>query len=92
MLVLTRRVNERIIIGDDVEVTVVEIRGEQVKIGIEAPKDTKVYRKEIFDEIQAENKRALSAEKNIDEVAEQMSKILNGTGKDGGEPRLPLEE
>ena len=49
MLVLTRRVNERIVIGDDITVTVLEVRGDQVRIGIEAPRDVKVLREEVLD-------------------------------------------
>ena len=49
MLVLTRRVNERIVIGDDITVTVLEVRGDQVRIGIEAPRDIKVFREEVLD-------------------------------------------
>jgi carbon storage regulator len=48
MLVLTRRVNERIVIGDDVTVTVLEVRGAQVRLGIEAPRDVKVFREEVL--------------------------------------------
>jgi len=48
MLVLTRRVNERIVIGDDVTVTVLEVRGDQVRLGIEAPRDVKVLREEVL--------------------------------------------
>lgn len=55
MLVLTRKVNESIIIGDDTEIMVVEIKGDQVKIGVKAPKDITVYRGEIYKEIQKEN-------------------------------------
>lgn len=58
MLVLARRVNDSIVIGDNVEVVVVEIKGDQVKIGIKAPKDVKVFRGEIHAEIQKENKAA----------------------------------
>lgn len=58
MLVLTRKVNQSIIIGDGVEVVVLEVRGEQVRLGIKAPRDVAVHRKEIFDQIQAENESA----------------------------------
>jgi len=51
MLVLTRRINESIVINDDVSVLVVEIRGDRVRLGIEAPKDVVVHRKEIYDAI-----------------------------------------
>lgn len=55
MLVLTRRHNESIMIGDSVEITVIEVKGEQVKLGISAPKDIIVHRKEIYMAIQREN-------------------------------------
>lgn len=58
MLILTRKINERIVIGDDIEVSVVEIRGDQVKVGIVAPRTVKVYRREVYDQIQAENRAA----------------------------------
>ncbi|HRF59094.1 MAG TPA: carbon storage regulator CsrA [Fimbriimonadaceae bacterium] len=58
MLVLTRKVNQSIIIGDDVEVVVLEVRGEQVRLGIKAPKSVTVHRKEIYDQIQEENRQA----------------------------------
>jgi carbon storage regulator len=66
MLILTRKVNERIVIGDDIEVSVVEIRGDQVKLGISAPQNVKVHRREVFDQIQAENRAAaLSASPDL---------------------------
>ncbi len=49
MLVLTRRVNERVVIGDNIVVTVLEVHGEQVRIGIEAPRDVKVFREEVIE-------------------------------------------
>lgn len=55
MLVLTRKVNQSIIIGDDVEIVVLEVRGEQVRIGIKAPKNVGVHRKEIYEQIKEEN-------------------------------------
>lgn len=51
MLVLSRKVNEKIVINDDIVVTVVDIRGDKVRLGIEAPKDVPVHRQEIYDEI-----------------------------------------
>ena len=59
MLILTRRVNERIIIGNDIEISVVDIRGDQVKIGIMAPKHVAVFRHEVYEHIQSENRAAL---------------------------------
>jgi len=58
MLVLTRKPNESIVIGDNIEITVLEIKGEQVRIGISAPKEVGVYRKEIYQDIKKENQQA----------------------------------
>ena len=54
MLILTRKVGETLMIGDEVNITVLEIRGNQVRIGINAPKDVAVHREEIYDRIQDE--------------------------------------
>lgn len=56
MLVLTRKVGQSIVIGDEIEVVVLEVRGEQVRVGIRAPKTVAVHRKEIYDQIQEENR------------------------------------
>ncbi len=58
MLVLTRKVNQSIMIGDGVEVVVLDVRGEQVRLGIKAPDDVKVHRKEIFEAIKTSNEDA----------------------------------
>jgi len=58
MLILSRKLGERIIIGDDVVISIVEVRGDQVKLGIEAPRNVKVFRQEVFNSIQQENLRA----------------------------------
>lgn len=58
MLVLTRKVNQSIIIGTDIEVVVLEVRGEQVRLGIKAPRDVAVHRREIYEQIQEENRQA----------------------------------
>ena len=58
MLVLTRKVGQSIVIGDEIEVVVLEVRGEQVRVGIRAPKTVAVHRKEIYDQIQEENRSA----------------------------------
>lgn len=55
MLVLTRKVHQSIMIGDDIEVIVLEVRGEQVRLGIRAPRNVPVHRKEIYEQIQNEN-------------------------------------
>ena len=60
MLALSRRKGEALIINNDVEITVLEIKGEQVKIGIAAPKEVPVYRKEVYIQIQEANKEAVN--------------------------------
>jgi carbon storage regulator (csrA) len=61
MLVLTRKKNESIIIGDNIEICVIDVSGDQVKMGIRAPKTVSIHRKEVFEEIQEENKKAAEA-------------------------------
>jgi carbon storage regulator len=61
MLALSRKKDEAIIINDDIEVKIIEIKGDQVKIGITAPKSVPVYRKEVYDLIQAANKEAVQS-------------------------------
>ncbi|MGE5560007.1 MAG: carbon storage regulator CsrA [Chloroflexota bacterium] len=61
MLILTRRVGQAIIIGDGIEVRVVEVKGDQVRLGIVAPALVPVHRQEIYEQIQAENRRAAQA-------------------------------
>jgi carbon storage regulator len=58
MLVLTRKLGEGIVIGDDVTITIVEMKGGNVRIGIDAPQSKKIYRQEVFDRIAQENKGA----------------------------------
>jgi carbon storage regulator len=58
MLILSRKINEKIMIGDDISVSIIEIRGDQVRLGVTAPKNVKVFRRELFDAIRAENKAA----------------------------------
>ena len=69
MLILSRKTNQKIRVGDSIEITVIEVRGDQVKIGVEAPRSVKVFREEIYDEIQRENKAA-PATGNIDSLAQ----------------------
>ena len=63
MLALARKVNESIMLGNDIEITLLEIKGDQVKIGISAPKSVPIYRKEIYLQIQEENRQAMQ---NVD--------------------------
>ncbi|MDR2953183.1 MAG: carbon storage regulator CsrA [Treponema sp.] len=58
MLILSRKVNEKVIIGEEITVSIIEVRGDQVRLGIDAPRNVKVFRQEVFDAIKAENKAA----------------------------------
>ncbi len=70
MLVLARRLNESIMIGDEIEVVVIDIKGDQVKLGIRAPKKISVHRKEIYQEIMNENIAAVDSRFDPDELRE----------------------
>ena len=69
MLALSRKKNEAIIINNNIEVTILEVKGDQIKIGISAPKEVPVYRKEVYVQIQNANKEAVSVE-GIDALKE----------------------
>ncbi|MCM1157896.1 MAG: carbon storage regulator CsrA [Bacteroidales bacterium] len=71
MLALSRKTNESIMIGNDIEVTILEIKGEQVKLGIKAPKSVPVYREEVYEQIREANKEAAS-----DAVQENLKKLF----------------
>jgi carbon storage regulator len=60
VLILTRRVGESIVVGDDIVLTVFEVRGDAVRIGIDAPRSVRVNRKEVYEEIQRSNEQAVS--------------------------------
>lgn len=62
MLALSRKKNEALIINNNIEITILEIKGEQVKVGISAPKDVPVYRKEVYVQIQDANKAAVDTD------------------------------
>lgn len=70
MLTLSRKKDEAVIINDDIEITIIEIKGDQVKIGISAPKSVPIYRKEVYMQIQNANKEAAQSVdiKNIKEL------------------------
>ena len=61
MLVLTRKLDQSIMIGSDIEITILEVRGEQVRVGIRAPRTVEIYRKEVFDQIREANRTATDA-------------------------------
>ncbi len=82
MLILSRKIDEKIKIGDNITITLIDVHGDQVKIGVEAPKNVKVFRQEVFDAIQNENKAAAvenkagSEEKSALAAMSALSKLL----------------
>jgi carbon storage regulator len=66
MLVLARKVGQSIVIGDNIQLTVIEVRGEQVRIGIEAPRAISVHRKELLEQVRDENVAAAQQMNDID--------------------------
>jgi carbon storage regulator len=79
MLVLTRKSNQSIMIGDDIEVSVLSVMGEKVRVGIQAPRDIPVFRKEVYLEIQQERARELAGTA----VREQVDQALRKLGQSG---------
>ena len=79
MLVLSRQRDETIIIGDNIEITVVDIRGDKVRLGVNAPKEISVHRKEVYDAIKRENR----------EAAQMKPDDLSTLGKLGPRPAPP---
>lgn len=73
MLALSRKINESIMIGNDVEITILDIKGDQIKLGIAAPKSVPIYRKEIYVQIQEANKEAANSPAN-DELLKNLFK------------------
>jgi len=76
MLVLSRRLNESIMIGDQVEVKVVDVRGDQVRLGVQAPRDIPVHRKEVYAAIQKQNLEAAAAD--VSDVEKARRALENG--------------
>lgn len=74
MLALSRKQYESIVINNDIEITILEIRGDQVKIGVTAPKSIPVYRKEIYLQIQGSNKESADSSRNFAAVKELFNK------------------
>lgn len=65
MLALSRKINESVMIGNDIEITILDIKGDQIKLGINAPKSVPVYRKELYIQIQQSNKESMESENNL---------------------------
>lgn len=76
MLALSRKLNQSIIVNDNIEITVLEIKGDQIKIGIDAPKSVPIYRKEIYTQIKDSNAEAMSTA-----TPEVFSQLANFSGK-----------
>ncbi|MBU5293046.1 carbon storage regulator CsrA [Anaerosalibacter bizertensis] len=74
MLILTRKKDESIVIGDNIEIKVLEINDGKVKLGIEAPKNIDIIRKELYENIQEENKKASETNINLDMLKEIIKK------------------
>ncbi|MGC8227957.1 carbon storage regulator CsrA [Pseudobacillus badius] len=74
MLVLTRKTGEAIQIGDDIEITVISVKGDQVKLGINAPKHIDIHRKEVYLTIREENEQASAEVKNIFDILGKVNK------------------
>ncbi len=68
MLALTRRCNESIMLGNDIEITILEVKGDHVKIGVNAPKSMPIYRKEIYTQIQEANAEAAKTETSAEDI------------------------
>lgn len=72
MLALSRKSGESIVIGKDIKISILEIKGDQIKIGIDAPKNVTIYREEIFKQIEEENKEAMKQ----NNAKESLSKLF----------------
>jgi carbon storage regulator len=79
MLLLNRKKGERLIIGDNIEITVIDVQGESVKLGISAPRSVSVYRKEIYDDIVRSNRQAVE---NMAEIGEKIKVLQDIIRKD----------
>jgi carbon storage regulator len=71
MLVLSRKKDETIMIGDEVEITIVDVRGDKVRLGITAPKSIPVHRREVYDAIQREKKAAAESQNHVEQESKE---------------------
>ena len=78
MLVLTRTLNESIVIGDDIEITIVDVRGDKVRIGIRAPRSVAVHRQEVYLAIKQANEEAAAAGADAADGLAQIGKLVAG--------------
>ncbi len=96
MLVLTRKPGESIVIGNEITVTVVEVRGDQIRLGIDAPRSVQVYREEVFREIERENAQAVAGARRASDLlgGRPTSRPASSAGRrvqdlQGGRPKPP---
>lgn len=82
MLILTRRVGETLMIGDEVKVTVLGVKGNQVRVGVDAPKSVSVHREEIYQRIQQEKLQKLAHLEAQQEILKQQDKASNSSNND----------
>lgn len=98
MLILTRKQGESVFIGDNIKVTVVEVKGHQIRVGIDAPKEIRIYREEIYYQILEENKKAAalseqaSAIESLDKVLEKAGKRISVSGQGQGLEKLAADK
>lgn len=74
MLVLSRKKGESIIIGDNIEISIIDIQGDTIRLGINAPREVQIYRKELYEEIKTENLKATASIDHLQEKLAQMKK------------------
>jgi carbon storage regulator len=87
VLVLSRRVGESVVIGNEVTVTVLEVRGDQIRIGIDAPRSIQVHREEVFRQLEAENTSAAGAAARTQQLVARMPRAAARPGQTPGGPR-----
>ncbi len=75
MLVLSRKKGESIIIGDNIEISIIDIQGDQVRVGINAPREVNIFRKEVFEQIRDENLKAAQKMEGLPELLEELKKL-----------------
>lgn len=90
MLILTRKPGESIFIGDRVKVTIVEIKGNQIRVGIDAPAELKIYREEIYLQILEENRQAAAptSQAGLDQLVKAFGKSEGGPGQNPSVPKI----
>jgi len=83
MLVLSRRVGESLVIGDDITVTVIEVRGDTVRLGVDAPRHVRVHRAEVIDAVRAENVAAARADDGVAAALQALARTAGPEGRPG---------